>query len=317
MNAVARMSVDDSALRDPKMLRLCKLLGWRPRETVGALVYVWAICYDRETAIVEDPADIDTAADHDGFAEAMISVGLATAEEAGLRLRGVEKRIAYLKDQRESGSRGGSAKAANRKAAHVDSRLSQGSLDLPSTVCYPPDSLPDPDLPETRSQENQISPLLSGSTQRPGEGAPPPSKTQPGASQHGSRPSKPLPPEAVKLATLLLQLVVSNHPASRLAHGNRRLHEVTITRWGDQIRKLHDTDHMSWNVIEGMIRWCQADDFWKTTILGAENLRERWDTMGAQRNRKPSSSEERSKPRPGPTELAMRDAAEERSRERP
>jgi len=69
---------------------------------------------------------------------------------------------------------------------------------------------------------------------------------------------------------------------------------------------------MTWGAIEGMIRWCQNDPFWRANILGADNLRDKWDAMAAQRNRPNGNGKGRhpNEPRLGPTELARRETEE-------
>jgi hypothetical protein len=38
-------------------------------------------------------------------------------------------------------------------------------------------------------------------------------------------------------------------------------------------------DHRSYDEIAGIIRWCQADEFWRTNILSFDKLREKFDQL--------------------------------------
>lgn len=157
---MARMSVDDSALRDPRVLRLAKKVGWSRRETLGALLDVWATCYDRASAFAE-AEDIDATAQCDGFAAALCKVGLADDSPAGVRVRGVEDRIAFLKKQAELGRMGGLASAAKRNEDNANQAIAQGSLKRPSSLPLAPDlalasaSALAPDLRKEISREKQ------------------------------------------------------------------------------------------------------------------------------------------------------------------
>lgn len=110
------MSVDDCALRDPRILRLARACGWSRRETVGALLDVWSICYDRGTYWLPRD-DVDTAAERDGFAALLEQVGLAREEPEGLRIAGTTGRVEYTRRQEERGRKGGLTRAANAARA--------------------------------------------------------------------------------------------------------------------------------------------------------------------------------------------------------
>lgn len=129
---MARMSIDDSFLRDPKVLRLAKRVGWSRRETMGALLDVWAVAYDRATAVL--PAeDIDIAAQHDNFACDMVVVGLATQTENGMRITGAEARVNYLTVKAEAGRKGGFISGISRaKVANAESKQCFDNAEAPA-----------------------------------------------------------------------------------------------------------------------------------------------------------------------------------------
>lgn len=144
---MARMSIDDKLLRDPRVLRLARGLGWSRRETVGALLDVFAVAYDRERDTLPT-ADIDVAAEREGFADAMFEVDLAEQVRGGVRIKGARERIKYLTAKVEAGRIGGlkSAETRRNKAKQKRSTL-QAPVNLPDPV---PDSVPDP-VPEDQS----------------------------------------------------------------------------------------------------------------------------------------------------------------------
>ena len=139
---MARMSIDDSVGRDPRVTILAKLMGWSRRETVGCLVCdVWPIAYDQRTHLLSERL-IDAAADREGFAAAMVESGLAKRDRSGkLRITGAKKRIKYLEDKSESGRLGGlkSAEVRAEKSKQTSSKM--GST--PQAPRNPP--VPDPD----------------------------------------------------------------------------------------------------------------------------------------------------------------------------
>lgn len=171
---MARMSIDDSAGRDPRVKRLGRALGWSRRETLGALFDVWSLCYDRLTPFL--PAeDVNAQADHDGAVAAMVEVGLATEHPEGVRIAGATERIDYLLKCREAGRMGGEAKARNaddKKLATLEGRQSgaTATLERPSSAPVAtsyhvpdpvPDSPPDP-VPDQGSPRRSLAPLGSG-----------------------------------------------------------------------------------------------------------------------------------------------------------
>ena len=96
-----RINVEGSALRDPRMKRLARLTGGTVFETMGRLLYVWALAYDRVVVTVPT-VDIDDVAELTGFADRMVEAGLAADAGAGLvRISGAEHRIRYLQGQSE------------------------------------------------------------------------------------------------------------------------------------------------------------------------------------------------------------------------
>jgi len=65
-----------------------------------------------------------------------------------------------------------------------------------------------------------------------------------------------------------------------------------LQTWANDIRLAHTQDGHDYSKLDGMVEWCQHDDFWKSNILSGSKLRHQFDQMKAQattRNRKGSS----------------------------
>lgn len=113
-----RVNIDAKVWNDPRVKRLARKLEWRMSWTVGALAAVWNVAYEAREPVMSD-IDIDTAAEHEGFADYLTcdAVQLGERQEDGrIFLRGVVKRIQFLLRQAELGSIGGRKRAHNAQA---------------------------------------------------------------------------------------------------------------------------------------------------------------------------------------------------------
>lgn len=81
-----------------------------------------------------DAADIDTVAEHDGFARQLIAVNLATDRDGKVFLRGVTERIQWLHRLAENGRKGGLTKAANASSSQA---VAKQLLSHPLATPYP------------------------------------------------------------------------------------------------------------------------------------------------------------------------------------
>jgi hypothetical protein len=252
-----RVNVDASLWTDPRARRLAAVFGWTMRELVGTLCAVWNEAYSRRTAILAG-IDIDTAAETKGFAEAMAdpAIGLAsnkatngkvltkTASLLGgqYRLMGVSKRIQYLEEQRERGSKGGKAKA-NSEVAKAKQTLSKAlanryqSPSLPLALdldpALPPDLALAPDKPLDQEQDYEASVGLV----------------------------------VQELAAQLLQAIRSHSP--RFASNN-------LGAWANDIRLLVGKDGYSREDVERVINFVHRTErgtWWRKRICGGRPLR--------------------------------------------
>jgi hypothetical protein len=148
---MARMSIDDMATRDPRILVLAKLAGMNRFEAVGRLLEVWSVCYDRVSPYLSEVM-IDASAAIEGFAKHMLEAELATRESDGrLRVHGVKQRIKYLEAKSEAGRRGGIKSGESRRNRHEAKpkqsfKQSEAALN-PSAIPIPPASVPEQERP--------------------------------------------------------------------------------------------------------------------------------------------------------------------------
>lgn len=141
---MARMSIDDKFLRDPRVTQLAIDLGMSRWEAMGRLIAVFAVCYDLEREVIT-PAQVDLAADRPGLADALFAADLAVTTRRGLRIRGVKKRIEYLSPKREAGRQGGIKSGESRRnSAKQKHAILEATVNPPDPV---PDVVPDP-VPE-------------------------------------------------------------------------------------------------------------------------------------------------------------------------
>jgi uncharacterized phage protein (TIGR02220 family) len=168
---MARMSIDDMFLRDPRVLRLAKACGWSKFETEGRLLHVFGLVYDRVDAGADDvlqAIDIDIAAELEGFSGLMVEHGLAARERRGVRIKGAKERTNYLATREESGRRGGvKSGETRRKKAEAKSKVTFDKNEGRSnpTHYYPDPSAdpdPDPTHTETRARASVGDPVSPG-----------------------------------------------------------------------------------------------------------------------------------------------------------
>lgn len=143
---MARMSIDDKFLRDPRVTQLALDLGITRWDAMGRLLAVFSTCYDLERDVLQS-ALIDHAAELAGFADAMFAVDLAVNTRRGLRVRGAGKRIEYLTPKREAGRLGGIKSGESRR------KLAKQKRSKREASPNPPD--PVPDLPPDPVPEDQ------------------------------------------------------------------------------------------------------------------------------------------------------------------
>jgi len=317
-----RVNVYERALTDTRVRRVARKLGLSHYDVLGRFCHLWMLCYQRRTEFLHRvDADIATG-ELGGFVDAAVECEMVdVVDENTLRVRGAEHAIDVLEGQSEKGRKSGESRRAMSAALRERTEVQQGfrfgsnqSVDSVEPNREPRSDLISSDLREINNLPGDQAPRVNGSRRVRGPGphepAPPHSKTQHrsnGARSEPARRSVPEPAQqALTLAHLLMAAIQRNSPSGRLARAAPRLLQDTAERWAVTIDKLQRIDSMTWGEIEGMITWSQRDPFWRTVVLGADALRENWDKMVAQRSQRGGRQETR----PGPTELARREAEE-------
>lgn len=78
------------------------------------------------------------------------------------------------------------------------------------------------------------------------------------------------------------------HLADRI-EANGAARPTVTTKWRDAARLMLDRDGRSETEIRGAIDWCQADEFWRANVLSMPKLREKYDQLRLQAQRKNGS----------------------------
>lgn len=86
----------------------------------------------------------------------------------------------------------------------------------------------------------------------------------------------------VQLTQLLIDLILQNNPESSII---KRLTPKRQADWINQVRLMRVSDGRTPRQIEAIIRFSQADKFWRANILSTPKLREKWDTLVMQARR--------------------------------
>ena len=72
---------------------------------------------------------------------------------------------------------------------------------------------------------------------------------------------------------------LSQYLFSKMLQNNPEAKKPNYQLWADYIRKMVELDGRTPQQVQGMIDWSQSDEFWKTNILSAKKLREKYDQM--------------------------------------
>ena len=140
---MARMSIDDMFLRDPRVRDVADEFGWNKYEARGRLLDVYAIAYDRVDSGYEPlltAREIDIASECTGLAAAMVKHRLASPTRNGLLyIKGSADRSKYLATRESSGRAGGIKSGESRRnKAKVEAKVTFANSEGPSN--------PSPDL---------------------------------------------------------------------------------------------------------------------------------------------------------------------------
>lgn len=87
-------------------------------------------------------------------------------------------------------------------------------------------------------------------------------------------------PEATRLSEIFAERILSNNPDFRELKPERR--DKTLHTWSTEIGRMIRIDGRDPPEIEQVIRWCQADTFWRSNVLSANKLRQQFDRLKMQ-----------------------------------
>ena len=246
---MARMSIDDSVARDPRITLLAKMLGWSRHAALGCLVAdVWPICYDQATHLIS-PKLIDAASGQAGFADAMVDCELAKRVRGGkLSVSGAAERIEYLEKKKESGRVGGI------KSAELRRKISSITTSTPSYGAQAPWNPPDPVLvPDPVPASVPVPDPVPG------------------------KKDVPAPPDAcLALADLLLAEVLRKQPGNRTAKN-----PLTRSAWARTLDLAIRIDKRTDERIRTVVAWIfhgQTGQF-QFQVMSADALRDKFDAI--------------------------------------
>lgn len=77
----------------------------------------------------------------------------------------------------------------------------------------------------------------------------------------------------MKLANLLFEEIKKNNDEAK---------QPNLQTWANDFRKLVELDGKSIENVETVIKWSQQDKFWKSNVLSAKKVREKYDTLKIQ-----------------------------------
>lgn len=114
MSATANVTVHYTVWSDCRFDVLAAQLGCDVDSAIGRMVRLWSECTDRATTTPPRSVVIGSLKSATAC-EALLASDLAELTDSGLRIRGTEKRILWLKNKREAAAVGGKASVKSRK----------------------------------------------------------------------------------------------------------------------------------------------------------------------------------------------------------
>ena len=81
-----------------------------------------------------------------------------------------------------------------------------------------------------------------------------------------------------------------SHLLADLIEANGSKRPTVGKRWADAERLMLERDKRDRSETERLIRWCQADEFWRANILSMPKFREKYDQLRLQARRSKTSA---------------------------
>lgn len=79
---------------------------------------------------------------------------------------------------------------------------------------------------------------------------------------------------------------ISQHLLGKIRENNPDFKQPNLQHWANDIRLAHDRDKRDYDKLDNMVDWCQNNDFWQANILSGKKLRDKYDRLAAEANRK-------------------------------
>lgn len=232
------------ALRDhPKVARLCRLLDCSRREAVGMLhlLWWWALDHAEDGDVSDyDALDLALAADWEGDPEVFVKALLTC---------GPGRRDGFLEDD-------GDRLVLHDWWEYAGKLVARRRLD--------------------RERKATARALAEQGVQRTSDGQAAEVSQSPSATeQNTTQPNQPNPSAVERredvdhLCDVLADLIAAN--------GCNR---PKITKaWRDECRRMLDIDGRDPVKAENLMRWCQADPFWRSNVLSMPKFREKYEAL--------------------------------------
>lgn len=134
---MARVSVEDKALRDPRFAVLGKLLGTSKFDALGRMISIWEYCTQNQLVTLSEE-QINVLAENENYSQLLLDekVGLAEKSKKGIRIKGLKGRIEWLANLRKNGEKGGRPRITRPKpdGNQMQTRPEPGSNPLTLTT---------------------------------------------------------------------------------------------------------------------------------------------------------------------------------------
>ena len=143
-------------------------------------------------------------------------------------------------------------------------------------------------LAKDRERKARKSGDVDPNSARNGEGFQPDSSDQSKASQSKSIEAKASSSEVAD-ATLRPDVIFLLNLLDEEIRKNGGKVPSRTKKNADAARLMLDRDGLSVDNVAGAIRWCQADEFWRSNVLSMSKLREKFDQLRLAAQRKPAS----------------------------
>ena len=79
---------------------------------------------------------------------------------------------------------------------------------------------------------------------------------------------------------------IAQHLLGKIRDNNPDFKQPNLQHWANDIRLAHDRDKRDYDKLDNMVDWCQNNDFWQANILSGKKLRDKYDRLAAEANRK-------------------------------